>query len=107
MPRRGFLTLCRDEETREAFDAELHDTRDETPVPDALLQQKAEHEQLHRAIAALPVEFREILVLRELKGLSYKEISAVADVPLGTVMSRLARRREQLRAVLITRPEMK
>lgn len=43
------------------------------------------------AIAELPVEFREMIVLREMEGLSYKEIAAVSNVPIGTVMSRLVR----------------
>jgi RNA polymerase sigma-70 factor (ECF subfamily) len=51
---------------------------------------------LRVALEALPVEFREALVLRELEGLSYKEIAEVAEVPIGTVMSRLARARRQL-----------
>jgi RNA polymerase sigma factor (sigma-70 family) len=53
-------------------------------------------EQVERALAALPPDLREVLVLRELEHLSYKEIAAVADIPLGTVMSRLARGRQQL-----------
>ena len=51
---------------------------------------------LRAALEALPLEFREALVLRELEGFSYKEIAEVADVPVGTVMSRLARARRQL-----------
>jgi len=51
---------------------------------------------LRAALEALPLEFREALVLRELEGFSYKEIAEVADVPVGTVMSRLARARQQL-----------
>jgi len=91
----------RREETVEPFDEELHDTIDHTEGPDALLLEKADYELLHKAIAELPLEFREILVLRELEGLSYKEISEVAEVPLGTVMSRLARGREHLRTQLL------
>ena len=53
----------------------------------------AEMRGLAEAVAALPLQFREVLVLRELEGLSYKEIARVADVPIGTVMSRLARAR--------------
>jgi RNA polymerase sigma-70 factor (ECF subfamily) len=53
-------------------------------------------EQLEQALAALTPDLREVIVLRELEQLSYKEIAAVADIPLGTVMSRLARGRQQL-----------
>ena len=56
---------------------------------------------LRQALGELPVEFREVLVLRELEGLSYKEIGAVTNLPPGTVMSRLARARERLRHVLV------
>jgi len=55
---------------------------------------------LRAAVEELPLEFREALVLRELEGFSYKEIAEVADVPVGTVMSRLARARRQLRGYL-------
>jgi RNA polymerase sigma-70 factor (ECF subfamily) len=51
---------------------------------------------VQHAIAELPVEFREIVVLREMEGFSYKEIADLSDVPIGTVMSRLARARKQL-----------
>jgi RNA polymerase sigma-70 factor (ECF subfamily) len=56
----------------------------------------AEMRGLADAVAALPLQFREVLVLRELEGLSYKQIARVADVPIGTVMSRLARARALL-----------
>ena len=56
----------------------------------------ADKDMLRAAIEMLPLEFREALVLRELEGLSYKEIAEVSDVPVGTVMSRLARARRQL-----------
>ena len=58
---------------------------------------------VHQTIEALPVEYREVLVMRELEGLSYKEIAKVAELPIGTVMSRLARAREQLRQGLMAR----
>ena len=61
---------------------------------------RSEREALQRAVAALPVEFREVIVLREVQELSYKEISAVVGVPIGTVMSRLARGRKRLAAAL-------
>jgi RNA polymerase sigma-70 factor (ECF subfamily) len=52
------------------------------------------------ALEELPVEFREILVLRELEDLSYKQIADVTDIPMGTVMSRLARARKRLKQIL-------
>lgn len=67
---------------------------------DARAIARSEREALQRAVAALPVEFREVIVLREVQELSYKEISAVVGVPIGTVMSRLARGRKRLAAAL-------
>ncbi|MDB6058532.1 MAG: polymerase, sigma-24 subunit, subfamily [Verrucomicrobiales bacterium] len=58
--------------------------------------QFADAEAVRRAIADLPVEYREIVVLREMEGMSYKEIAELAEVPMGTVMSRLARARKLL-----------
>lgn len=65
-------------------------------TPESLLIAKADAEILHRAIAALPVQFREVLVLREIEGLGYREIAQIASIPVGTVMSRLARARSLL-----------
>ncbi len=96
-----WLKKNRGEEISEPFDEQIHDGVDETQRPDALLLEKSDHELLDKAIASLPVEFREILVLRELEGFSYREISEVANIPLGTVMSRLARGRDHLRSLLI------
>ncbi|PYR56531.1 MAG: RNA polymerase subunit sigma [Acidobacteria bacterium] len=56
--------------------------------------------RVRAALEELPVDFREVIVLREIEGLSYKEIAAVVRVPIGTVMSRLARARERLLAIL-------
>ena len=67
---------------------------------DVALLRNADAGRLRAALQQLPVEFREALVLRELEGLSYKEIAEVADVPIGTVMSRLARARKQLQELL-------
>jgi RNA polymerase sigma-70 factor (ECF subfamily) len=90
-------------ETGKAFEEQVQHAVDPSPPPDTLLLEKADYDLLHQAIAELPVEFREILVLRELEGFSYKEIADVAEVPLGTVMSRLARARDQLRTLLVGR----
>jgi RNA polymerase sigma-70 factor (ECF subfamily) len=73
---------------------------DPAPDPEARLVRKSETERLRRALGTLPVEFREILVLKEFEGLSYKEIAEVVDVPLGTVMSRLSRARQRLQESL-------
>jgi len=64
--------------------------------PEGALLQRDLAQQLNRAVAALPDEFREVIVLRELQDLSYKEIAAVIDAPIGTVMSRLSRARRLL-----------
>ena len=67
---------------------------------DTLAIERSERAMLERAIATLPTEFREVIVLREVEGLSYKEISDVVGVPMGTVMSRLARARKRLASAL-------
>lgn len=67
---------------------------------------QADRDVLRGALEALPAEFREVLVLRELEGLSYKEIADVADAPIGTVMSRLARARKQLQEYLVRKGEV-
>ena len=69
--------------------------------PEAQVIRHSDGALLRRALEDLPVEFREALVLRELEGLSYKEIADVAGVPLGTVMSRLSRARTQLQHALL------
>lgn len=61
---------------------------------------RADRSALRAGLEALPCEFREALVLRELEGMSYKEIAEVTELPIGTVMSRLARARQQLQAIL-------
>ena len=68
--------------------------------PEALVMQQQAIERVHRAVQELPADFREVIVLRELEELSYREIAAVAGIPIGTVMSRLARARERLLALL-------
>jgi RNA polymerase sigma factor (sigma-70 family) len=65
-------------------------------TPEAELIAKADARRLKEAVAALPLEFRETLVLRDIQGLDYREISQVMGTPIGTVMSRLARARRRL-----------
>lgn len=67
---------------------------------DGLAIEGSERERVMRAVDSLPVEFREVIVLREVEELSYKEISAVVGAPVGTVMSRLARARKRLADLL-------
>jgi RNA polymerase sigma-70 factor (ECF subfamily) len=69
--------------------------------PYSLLVGKAEGEQLRDAIQQLPIESREIIMLREYGELSYQEIADVLEVPIGTVMSRLGRARSKLRTLLL------
>ena len=76
-------------------------------LPHSNMLHHADRDVLHAALEALPAEFREVLVLRELEGLSYKEIADVADAPIGTVMSRLARARKQLQEYLVRKGEVK
>jgi len=83
------------------FDEELHSDAIADDHPEAAIVRQSEDEAVRAAIDRLPTEFREVIVLRELEGLSYKEIAAVADVPLGTVMSRLARARQMLGEMLM------
>ena len=82
------------------FEEETHtpETRHPTPEDVALGGELAR--DVHGAIAALVPEYREAIVLREIEGLSYKEIADVAGVPVGTVMSRLSRARAQLQQAL-------
>ena len=87
------------------LDSEADEIEDTSPLPSVSLSQKATVEAVREAIAALPVDFREVVVLRELEGLSYKEISEVSGVPIGTVMSRLARARHQLYLMLADRKQ--
>jgi RNA polymerase sigma-70 factor (ECF subfamily) len=80
-----------------AQDSTLHRAEDN---PEGLLLQKLEKARIDKAIEGLPPVFREVIVLRELEEMSYKEIAQVVAIPLGTVMSRLARARAMLRTAL-------
>lgn len=69
--------------------------------PHSIAARKADRLQINEAISALPIAYREVLVLRELEDLSYSDIARIADVPVGTVMSRLARARGLMRQALM------
>jgi len=71
--------------------------------PHSIAMRRADRQQINEALAALPVAFREVLVLRELEDLSYKDIARIADIPVGTVMSRLSRARRLMREALVLR----
>jgi RNA polymerase sigma-70 factor (ECF subfamily) len=83
-----------------AFDEALEEPSERSPDPEERLLISCHREQVRQALEQLPSDFREALVLREMEGLSYREISATIGVPLGTVMSRLSRGRDWLRRIL-------
>jgi RNA polymerase sigma-70 factor, ECF subfamily len=80
------------------FDEELHQQTGATPETLAIIAD--DHKRLTLALETLPPRFREVLVLRELEGCSYKEIAAITSIPIGTVMSSLSRARRQLYSAL-------
>jgi len=90
------------------FDEEFHslDTTDAVDMhyrdnnPEKLLLRKDSERQLQQGLAALPLEFREVMVMRELEDLSYKQIAGIVGIPIGTVMSRLGRGRKLLAKIL-------
>ena len=80
------------------FDEELHQQTSATPETLAIIAD--DHKRLTLALETLPPRFREVLVLRELEGCSYKEIATITSIPIGTVMSSLSRARRQLYSAL-------
>lgn len=87
------------------FDERMHSAADESPNAESALLNQAALGGLQDCLDALPLEFREVIILRELEELSYKEISDIARVPIGTVMSRLARARKRLQQCLSGAPQ--
>jgi RNA polymerase sigma-70 factor, ECF subfamily len=75
-----------------------------TETPESLLMERLTQELVHRAIAELPLNFREVVLLCDVEGMSYQEIAHVLSIPIGTVMSRLARARNALRVGLTRKP---
>jgi RNA polymerase sigma-70 factor, ECF subfamily len=84
----------------DSSDSAQEELPDRNPLPAAALQTKSEIAAVRSALASLPEDFRTVLVLREMEELSYREISEITQVPIGTVMSRLARGRQHLTDLL-------
>jgi len=82
------------------FDEEAHISQRVLEDPETLALRAEDRQRLAQALEELPMEFREVVVLRDLEEMSYKEIAGVIGAPVGTVMSRLARGRERLRQLL-------
>jgi RNA polymerase sigma-70 factor (ECF subfamily) len=97
--RNTFYTWLRKNRPKEKLveiDDETLAIEDESAGAESASPPFADADAVRRVIAELPVEFREIVILREMEGFSYKEIADLAEVPMGTVMSRLARARKLL-----------
>jgi RNA polymerase sigma factor (sigma-70 family) len=104
--RNTFYTWLKKErpvELAESFEEETHGTPNEAADPQALALRNADRRVLAAAIERLPREYREPLILREMEDFSYKEIGVLLDIPIGTVMSRLARARKKLDEILRAR----
>jgi RNA polymerase sigma-70 factor (ECF subfamily) len=90
-----------------ADSAELGETqappiwREDSETPEQTMLRQHESDAMRRLIGELPAEFREVIVLREINDLSYRDIAAIIEAPIGTVMSRLARGRKMLREAWI------
>ena len=95
-----WLKRNRNARTAIVFEETLEEPSERSPDPEETLLISCDREQVRQALEQLPSDFREAVVLREMEGLSYKEISATIGVPLGTVMSRLSRGRDWLRRIL-------
>ena len=97
MRNTSWLRKTRAYEPVAQFDEEIHTSGTGTSNPEELLLKNADARLVEQALSELPIRFREILVLRELEDLSYKEIADVMGVPMGTVMSTLSRARARFR----------
>jgi RNA polymerase sigma-70 factor (ECF subfamily) len=82
------------------FDEELHSAGRQARNPETALLPAKRSELVKKSLVQLPAEYREVLILRELEQLSYREIADIAGIPLGTVMSRISRARQQLQRTL-------
>ena len=99
----SWLQRNRDRELMDPIEDSQEELISDFANPERRLVQDVDVQILRTALTELPLEFREVLVMRELEELSYKEIATIADLPIGTVMSRLARGRKRLHSLLVTR----
>jgi RNA polymerase sigma-70 factor, ECF subfamily len=110
--RAWFLTIVRNvcyshlrhgrrEVPQVAFEEDFHGSPQDLGEANAQSWLEAKGDLLRRALERLPAEFREVIVLHDVEGLSYREIAGVAEIPLGTVMSRLARGRGKLQVEML------
>jgi RNA polymerase sigma-70 factor (ECF subfamily) len=90
----------RQERPADSFDEDQHSSARPQPDPETLLLQTDDAASIARALSSLPDRFHQLLVLRELEGLSYRELAEATGIPIGTVMSRLSRARVALRGAL-------
>lgn len=101
--RNTFITWLRDNRSAQLLfqpaTPETADTAwpDPQPDPEAMLIERIDRETISRLLTQLPTEYREVLILREIEDLSYKDIANITEIPIGTVMSRLSRARLTLR----------
>jgi RNA polymerase sigma-70 factor (ECF subfamily) len=111
--RAWFLTIVRNvcysrlrqgkrESMTVAFEEDLHGISHDPGEANAQSWLEAKGAQLKQALERLPAEYREVIVLHDVEGLSYRDIAGVAEIPLGTVMSRLARARARVQTELAT-----
>jgi RNA polymerase sigma-70 factor, ECF subfamily len=85
----------------EVFEDDAHGSTHDPADANAIAWREIKSAHLQQALDRLPAEFREVIVLHELEGLAYREIATVVEIPIGTVMSRLARARRKLQAELV------
>ena len=97
----SFLEKRRPAESVEEFDETVHRETNDRPTVETILIKDAESRTVRAALESLPATYREVLILREFEGLAYKEIAEVMEIPVGTVMSSLARARSQLRETIL------
>jgi RNA polymerase sigma-70 factor, ECF subfamily len=96
----SFLQRNKKSDSAAEFDEDVHGADCQRDTVEAAVIRQADGEAIRAALSALPDDFREVILMREIEGLSYKEIADATDLPIGTVMSRLARARKRLHRAL-------